>query len=169
MTIVLAMIGVASGLFHTLAVRWTGAADSLSILIFILIYLFAATRRLFDLPVWGGALAVVLFFPYAIVTANIAGMVFGPMNGSTPYAAVALLILIYALATSGPARTGLAIGAGLLALSIFFRSVDASVCADFPLGTHFLWHILNGVMLGHMVIVLRCLGTPPLAASRPES
>jgi len=26
-------------------------------------------------------------------------------------------------------------------------------CVDFPLGTHFLWHILNAVMLGWMIEV----------------
>ena len=39
---VLLTIGVGSWLFHTYAVVWAGIADSLSILVFILVYIFAA-------------------------------------------------------------------------------------------------------------------------------
>ena len=48
----------------------------------------------------------------------------------------------------------MAIGAAILAVSLFFRTIDDAVCARFPLGTHFLWHTLNGVMLGWMILVL---------------
>lgn len=32
-------------------------------------------------------------------------------------------------------------------LSLVFRAIDPPVCEVFPIGTHFLWHIFNGVML----------------------
>jgi hypothetical protein len=32
-------------------------------------------------------------------------------------------------------------------VSLVFRSIDQAVCASFPLGTHFLWHCLNGLVL----------------------
>ncbi len=38
--------------------------------------------------------------------------------------------------------------AGLFTLSVTFRAIDPVVCGSFPLGTHFLWHTLNGLMLG---------------------
>ena len=34
-------------------------------------------------------------------------------------------------------------------------SIDEALCGAFPLGTHFLWHILNGIMLGWMIEVYR--------------
>jgi hypothetical protein len=40
-------------------------------------------------------------------------------------------------------------------LSLVFRSLDEIVCPAVPLGTHFLWHILNAVMLGWMIEVYR--------------
>jgi hypothetical protein len=27
------------------------------------------------------------------------------------------------------------------------RSIDGAVCAYVPMGTHFLWHLLNGIVL----------------------
>ena len=32
-------------------------------------------------------------------------------------------------------------------VSLVFRTVDNQVCGGFPLGTHFVWHLLNGVLL----------------------
>ena len=70
---------------------------------------------------------------------------------------VPILIGAYAVALrrrAPDAARGLAIGAGLLAASLVFRSIDRAVCPAFPLGTHFLWHLLNAVMLGWMILVL---------------
>ncbi|TIW70016.1 MAG: hypothetical protein E5V56_02825, partial [Mesorhizobium sp.] len=37
---------------------------------------------------------------------------------------------------------------------------DPLVCASFPLGTHFLWHILNGLMLGVLLAAVARQGAP---------
>ena len=83
-----------------------------------------------------------------------------PLYGaSAGYLPVPLMIAAYALilARRAPATArGLAIGAGLLVLSLTFRSLDMPLCgATGGLGTHFLWHILNAVMLAWMIEVWR--------------
>lgn len=149
------LIGVGSGLFHTLANEWTQMADSLSILIYILIYVYLATDRILLRPKWQAAASVVLFFPYAIASGWVMFQIFGSLNGSTGYFPVILLIFIYAMvAPSQQAKRGLLIGVGLLAVSLFFRTIDESVCPSLSIGTHFLWHTLNGIMLGWMILVI---------------
>jgi hypothetical protein len=32
-------------------------------------------------------------------------------------------------------------------LSLLLRTADNAVCAQFPLGTHFGWHLLNAVVI----------------------
>jgi hypothetical protein len=44
-------------------------------------------------------------------------------------------------------RFDLLIAAGLFAVSLFFRIIDNEICPIFTYGTHFLWHILNGVVV----------------------
>src|SRR5262249_32960285 len=39
------------------------------------------------------------------------------------------------------------VGAGLFVVSLTFRIVDLDVCATWPLGTHFLWHLFNAAVL----------------------
>lgn len=68
------------------------------------------------------------------------------------------MILIYAVLLRQRApdlARGFGVGALILFASLTARSVDEMLCALFPMGTHFLWHILNGIMLGWMIEVYR--------------
>jgi hypothetical protein len=50
-------------------------------------------------------------------------------------------------------RAGLAllVSAAIFSVSLFFRSIDLAVCSWWAIGTHFLWHILNGAVLFTLV------------------
>ncbi len=155
--LILAAIGVGSYLFHTHARVWAMLADVLPILGFILVYVHLATVRFLGAPVWGGLLAAAAYLPFSALVSRGIERVAGPVNGSVSYMPVAILIAAYALllARRAPATArGLALGALALCLSLLFRSIDRAVCPAFPLGTHFLWHLLNGAMLGWMIVVL---------------
>ena len=154
---ILFAIGVGSYLFHTHATAWAAAADVAPIAAFILTYLYAANRHFWRLGPGRAALATGAFLPYAALTAPAFGAL--PFfSVSAAYWPVPLLIAAYAVALwprhPGTAR-GLALGAALLVASLVFRSIDETVCPAVPLGTHFLWHILNGAMLGWMIEVYR--------------
>ena len=151
------VIGIGSWLFHTHANRLTGLMDVLPIVAFILIYVFAATRDYFGLRSWQAGLVAAGFIPYAALTVPLFQMVPG-LGSSAAYAPVPLLILIYAALLRDrlpDTARGLAIGAGILILSLTFRTLDEPSCAMLPFGTHFMWHILNAVMLGWMIEVWR--------------
>ncbi|QHQ34032.1 ceramidase domain-containing protein [Algicella marina] len=170
LTFNLGIIGIGSYLFHTHATQWAELADVIPIQAFILIYVYFATTRILDFRWWAGAAAVLLFFPFAFVSGTIIARVFGPLNGSGGYMPVALLIAGYGLATLGkkPAiGRGLLIGAAFLSLSLVFRTIDRDICAAIPIGTHFLWHTLNGIMLGWMIFVLH-KARAPLARPAPR-
>jgi hypothetical protein len=38
-------------------------------------------------------------------------------------------------------------GTGIFVISLVLRSIDKAVCPYIPTGTHFGWHILNGIVL----------------------
>ncbi|NUB46064.1 hypothetical protein GEU84_016825 [Fertoebacter nigrum] len=157
MVVVLAAIGVGSYLFHTHANRLTGILDVTPILGFILLYVFAASRDMLGMKPWQAGVAVVAFIPYSAALVPLFGLIPG-IGSSAGYAPVPLLILIYAalLRASAPATArGLALGAGVLMVSLTLRTLDGPWCDALPVGTHFLWHVLNGVMLGWMIEVYR--------------
>lgn len=154
---ILAAIGVGSFLFHTHAQVWAAIADTTPILMFVLVYIFAINRAGWGMGLWSAMGVTALFFPYAAVTVPLFQMLPG-LGGSAVYAPVPLLILIYAvlLRNRAPALAqGLAIGAAVLLVSLTARTLDVPLCEQIPTGTHFLWHILNAVMLGWMIEVYR--------------
>lgn len=152
---VLATIGIGSFLFHTHANRLSAILDVVPILCFILLYIFAATRDILGLSQRSALMAVVGFIPYSAALVPIFSLVPG-LGSSAGYAPVPLLILIYAgLSPDRQTARGLALGAGILLVSLTFRTLDMPLCVQIPVGTHFLWHILNGIMLGWMIEVYR--------------
>jgi hypothetical protein len=157
LVVILAAIGVGSYLFHTYAQAWAALADTLPIVLFILLYVFAATRDFLGMGTWIALGVTVLFVPYAAALTMLFELL--PFfEVSSFYWPVPVLIVVYALllAFRQPATArGLGIGAVVLVVSLVFRSLDETVCAAVPVGTHFMWHILNAIMLGWMIEVYR--------------
>ncbi len=152
LAVVLALIGVGSYLWHTHATGWAGLADMLPILLFILIYIFAATRDFLGQPPRVALAVTLAFFPYAAAFGwALGGVVPG---GNAIYLSVAVLIAAYGLwLRDSPTGRGLLAGAALLGVSLGFRMADSAVCDALAVGTHFMWHILNAIMLGWMIVV----------------
>ncbi|MEL6600705.1 MAG: ceramidase domain-containing protein [Pseudomonadota bacterium] len=154
---ILTAIGIGSFLFHTFATGWAGMADVIPILLYILAYLYHIATRLFGLRWWWGVAFMIGFIPYSAATATVIGAVTGPLNGSIGYIPVPIGLLIFAtiLWRQRPeVARGFVIGVVILCASLFARTVDEAFCAAFPIGTHIFWHILNGIMLGWMILVM---------------
>lgn len=139
-------IGIGSFIFHTVATRGAALFDTIPIAVFIYGYLCLALRRFLGLPVWQ-ALGLVAVFA-GLSYAESAVVPRGALNGSHAYlpALAALLLVGWLTRDRGPRRLLLS-AAAVFAVSIVFRSIDQSVCDALPLGTHFLWHSLNGLVL----------------------
>lgn len=166
LVVILFAIGIGSFLFHTVATRWAGLADTLPIVLFILVYLYAATSRYLRAPWFMAALAPIGFIGFAILFARTWSEYLPSLNGSQGYFPVLIALVFYGviLARRGhPAATGLIAAAALFSLSLTFRSVDQAACGVLPFGTHFLWHIFNGILLGVVLIAFVRHGAPQVA------
>ena len=154
---ILFVIGLGSFAFHTAATLWAAMAESLPILGFALTYIYATNRFVLGWSDISAALGTLAYLPFAwVVAALLAGVPF--FGISAGYWSLPLLMALYAGALwrrEPEVARGLAISAGLLTLSLAARSLDAPLCAVLGIGTHFLWHLLNAVLLGWMIEVLR--------------
>jgi hypothetical protein len=154
---VLFVIGVGSFLFHTFATAWAATADTVPILVFVLIYIFLSNRDFWGWRWWAAALGAAAYVPFsALVTPVFEALPF--FRISAFYWPLPVLTFVYAalLARRAPhLARGLAIGAAILCGSLTFRSLDGMLCEALPLGTHWLWHCLNAIMLGWMIEVWR--------------
>jgi len=151
------LIGCGSFLFHTFAQTWAAILDVTPILIFILTYIYAANRRFL---VWSKRMSitgVILFLPYQFLVVSILSSI-QFLGSSAQYVPVAILIFFYS-ALLHKSKTNLSrelfVGATILSLSIFARTIDEPLCLIVSVGTHFIWHILNAIMLAWMIEILR--------------
>lgn len=153
MSVLLALIGIGSFLFHTHATAWASVTDTTPIMAFTLAYIYLANRDFWLWPAWAAGLGALAYIPYT--------MALTPVFDALPFFAISgfywpLPVLIFAYAALLRGRKpdlsrNLVIGAAMLCLSLVFRSLDRGLCAAFPLGTHWLWHVLNAAMLGWMI------------------
>lgn len=154
---ILFAIGVGSWLFHTHATPWAGLLDVVPILVFGLAYLWRANRDFLGLGKGYAALGAAAFLPLAAAIAPVfrSVPVYGPSAG---YMAFPVVFAAYAFGLRRrlpDVSRGLWIAFGILMVSLTFRGLDDPLCAAFPLGTHFLWHLLNALLLGWVIEVWR--------------
>jgi hypothetical protein len=157
-------IGIGSLLFHTFALELTKWFDILPIATFTVALSLFNLRRFAGLT-WSAAIAclVVYFVVIGIVTYMIPDWLRLATNGSTGYLPAWGAFLVFGsivLMRGNPAGWYALACCAMLAVAIFFRAVDPLVCDAFPLGTHFLWHTLNALMLGVALMAVVRYGAP---------
>ena len=58
-----------------------------------------------------------------------------------------VVIAVYLHLKARPSSTHFMMAAIIGITSLFCRAIDRELCGMFPLGTHFLWHMLNATLL----------------------
>jgi hypothetical protein len=182
------LIGFGSLAFHLYADKGTEIADVVPIALFMLVYLgFALNRFLFVPPGWT-VLLVIGFAALAGVATQVqcweggiglAGTdVAGAkpcLNGSVGYLPALGALIIVGLALierHHRAAPYIVWAAAIFAVSIIFRSVDMAFCDQVVIdgrevGTHFIWHLLNAVVL--FLLLRASLEAGPVAAGPAEA
>jgi hypothetical protein len=138
--------GVGRTLFHTYATGWARWLDELPILLFQLAFLWLYARAALNWPRVSAAALVVAFLVAAFYARGFPQI----LNGSLTYAPAIGAIFALGLHQWLQQRERsplLLAAAGVFTVSLVLRTVDGAVCAGFPVGSHFLWHLLNAVVI----------------------
>ncbi|MEO1318642.1 MAG: ceramidase domain-containing protein [Pseudomonadota bacterium] len=161
----LTAIGIGSFLFHTYATRWAALADVAPIGVFILGYFAIAMHRFVGLTLRGSAIATgILIFALPAVSTVLQPILRPSIGGSVSYIPALLMLICvgaWLMRAGHAAGINLIAAAGIFTASLTFRTLDIPVCNGFPLGTHFAWHILNGTLLGFLIVTLTRHGFGP--------
>lgn len=144
----IALVGLGSFAFHTYANYFAMMADVFPIIVFVCYYLWLAFRRLLGLRKPGALGGVSGFLLIAGLFSNLPPQY--SVNGSVSYfPCLAALVGIggYLHHFKHPAYRLMLTATACFIVSLTLRSIDQAVCSYIPIGTHFLWHILNGIVL----------------------
>lgn len=140
------LVALGSFAFHTFATRWTQLLDIGPIFAFELCVLAWYLRRAAGLSVTTTTLGCVAMFVASVWLIRYPTVA----NGSLMYAPTLLAIVgmnVYQLWKDEPGHVWSTTLLIAFSISLCFRTVDMALCAAIPIGTHFLWHAVNGVVL----------------------
>ena len=142
----LGAIGIGSGLFHSFATLWAQALDVGPIGLYILVTLNFWLRDAHGDSVRRRMMTM----GWLVILSGIFGVLVPPdlVNGSQGYFGVLVFMLWLAFRERYARAPGYFFAGvtAVFAMSLLCRMVDMNVCPSWPLGTHFLWHVLNAVV-----------------------
>ena len=153
--IIIAVVGAGSLTFHTIATRWAEWVDVVPILIFMIVYCWLILTAFFRWPRWLKALATGLLVAATFYLES--DQFEGFLWGGAMYLPTLVFMMV---AGAGIWRSNASAGkafyaaASLFVLSFAARTLDMPVCGAFPVGTHYVWHLLNAAVLFLLVRIV---------------
>jgi hypothetical protein len=126
--------GIGSFLWHTVATPWAQWMDVIPILMYISVYLPSFLLRVARTSVirccaWFAAFNTLNILFVLTIPGN-------TLNGSIYY--LPGLMMLFLL---GRFERRIHLSTALFTVALVFRSIDRALCPEFPIGTHFLWHL----------------------------
>ena len=146
-------IGLSSFLFHYIPISFFSTLDVFSILLFVVLYNTLLTRKILNYSYFKSALSSFIL----ILLSFLLGILFSKTIISTSSFYLGLLsymIYIAFLLKKVSNIKYFLIAIILFSISLIFRSVDIYLCDFISFGTHFVWHILNSLVIYFLILFL---------------
>ncbi len=146
------VIGIGSLSFHTVSDQAAELLDRVPIGIFVLSYLVTFLHWFYGLTWKRCLLGLGAFIVFTAAFVALTGTSIPNQSGQYVPVLLLLLGLTFALRASADRDhsahwRSFALASMVFAVALVARTVDESVCSEFPLGTHFLWHLLTAYLL----------------------
>lgn len=155
-------VGLGSFLFHTYANNLTRLIDVIPIFLFKTLFIYFYLTKIIKLQWFYPIIIIIILIASSSFISDQAGKIIEyfdiPTEGyekseliiSTSLSYLPALIILLAIAVLEKIklnRNYIFFAALVFLFSIFFRTMDPYFCHSLNFGLHFLWHILNGVLL----------------------
>ena len=160
LSIMVALIGVGSFLFHTFANTWSSLADTIPIWSFVVLYVLFVLRIIFHASWFKTTRIMLIVFLLAYLGFNLANSESSNekiLNGSLQYAPALFFMLVFCIALYFKRRSiykYVLCAVIVFFVSLTFRTIDIYFCDSLTIGTHFMWHILNAFMLFLLLLTM---------------
>lgn len=140
-------IGVSSLLLHSIPNSVTEFFDVISISLFIIVFFFSVMLRILRCSTRNIILAFLgfCFFTFSSIT-----YMQSYMNGATSYIstmAALTMVAFYLYGKNHPSAKHFLAAGQIGIVALYFRSIDTKMCDFMPIGTHWIWHVMNAVLI----------------------
>ena len=147
LTFITFIIGFNSLVFHAFPTPITEMADTITIVLFIILYFWAVLFRIGRTTIFQALVCFVAFVGFShILVAQFPHS----LNDSIGYLSSMIALIVIAVhlhLKARPSSSHFMLAAIVGVCSLFCRAIDREVCDIFPFGTHFIWHMLNATLL----------------------
>ena len=141
------IIGVNSVIFHSFPSPTTELMDTIPIVMFIILYFWSVLFRIGRCTPFQAVVCFVAFVGFShILVAQFPHS----LNDSIGYLSSMIGLIVIAVhlhLKARPSSQHFMLASIVGVCSLFCRAIDRDVCPQFPIGTHFFWHILNATLL----------------------
>ncbi len=147
LTAITFIIGINSVIFHAFPTRVTELLDTSAIVLFIMLYFWSVLFRIGRCNFFQAGICFVAFLGFShILVAQFPHA----LNDSIGYLSSMIALIVIAVhlhLKARPSSQHFMLAALVGVVSLFCRAIDHEVCPMFPIGTHFVWHMLNATLL----------------------
>lgn len=141
------IIGVNSTVFHLFPNPTTELADTIPIVMFIILYFWSVLFRIGRCNLFQASICFVAFLGFSHMLVS---QFPRAMNDSIGYLSSMLALIVIAVhlhLRARPSSQYFMLASLVGVVSLFCRAIDHEVCSEFPFGTHFLWHSCNATLI----------------------
>jgi len=120
--------------------------DIVPILAFQVVFLWLYLHEFAGLSISAATISTICYLALSLSTLASPRL----LNGSIAYVPTLVVLIglaIYHYRSRQPSPTLLLSAAAVFSTAITLRSIDMLYCETIPFGTHYLWHLLNGLLL----------------------
>lgn len=141
------IIGVNSIIFHAFPNPTTELADTITIVMFIILYFWCVLFRVARTTIFQAGICFIAFVGFSHILVSQFPRALNDSIGYLSTMIALIMIAVHLHLRARPSSSHFMLAALIGVVSLFCRAVDREVCALLPTGSHFLWHIFNATLI----------------------
>lgn len=141
------IIGVNSTVFHAFPTPTTELLDTLSIVMFIIIYFWSVLFRIGRCNLFQATICFVAFLGFSHILVHQFPRALNDSIGYLSSMIALIMIAVHLHLKARPSSQHFMLAAIVGVCSLFCRAIDHEICPMLPIGSHFVWHTLNATLL----------------------
>lgn len=147
LTFITFLIGLNSVAFHMFPNPTTELADTLTIVLFIILYFWSVLFRIGRTTIFQAMVCFVAFVGFSHILVHQFPRALNDSIGYLSSMIALIMIAVHLHLKARPSSSHFMLAALIGVCSLFCRAIDREVCSEIITGTHFLWHTLNATLL----------------------